>query len=439
MADKVVLERISSQSFEHPADRAALEALKKTIGFDRLMRAIAKYGLDKIWRIINESSNIRLSEVQVGSVYQLHREVGNILDLDPLPPLYLAHDVRVNAYTAGVDEPFIVVTSGLVEGFTDEEIACVLGHEMGHILANHVLYKMVAGSLGAILSALGDLSPMGPLIRLTLFASLMYWSRCAELTADRAGLLAVQDLDTALRTDMKLGAGPGARISKELNLEAFMAQAREFEAGDIDKMGSVWRAMIEFDKTHPWPVVRASELDRWHKAGFYDKIVAGTYQRRASSLIAHGERPPAEEGDATESLAADAEGSLTAALSRTFGVHVAPRIPEQQLQAAIGSFVDQLDKGERVVAFYDQTYSSNGEKGVVLTDRRLCSSERPGKGVYYRDIDRMKRTAGGIMSRPGLELGGLELKFHTRSVRDAFAEALLGAATIFRGEPPGVD
>ena len=61
MAEKVKLEKISSQSFEHPADKAALEALQKTVGFDRLMKAIAKFGADKIWAIINESSNLRLS------------------------------------------------------------------------------------------------------------------------------------------------------------------------------------------------------------------------------------------------------------------------------------------------------------------------------------------------------------------------------------------
>ena len=118
MADRIKLTQISSHSFVHPDDRAALEALKKTVGFERLMRAIAKFGMDKIWHIVNESSNIRLSEMQVGSVYKLHTRTAEILDIEP-PPLYLQHDVRVNAYTAGVQEPFIVVTSGLVEGFTD--------------------------------------------------------------------------------------------------------------------------------------------------------------------------------------------------------------------------------------------------------------------------------------------------------------------------------
>jgi len=201
-------------------------------------------------------------------------------------------------------------------------------------------------------------------------------------------------------------------------------------------MDSVWRVLIEFDKSHPWPVVRASELSKWPAGGFYGKILDGHYQRRARSLIADGDRPAVAGEEATEALAADSEEAIGRALQRSYGVHVAPRIPEQPLQAAIGAFVEQLDKGERIVAFLDQTLSGNGERGVVLTDRRVTASSRPMKGVYYRDIRALERSGGGILSSPGLTVEGLELKFHTRAIRDAFAEAIMEAVTIYRGEPP---
>jgi Zn-dependent protease with chaperone function len=439
MADTIKLDRISSASFEHPADRAALEALKKTIGFDQLMRTIAKFGVDRLWRVMNESSNIRLSHKQVPSIYKIHEEVGSILNLDPLPPIYLQHNVGVNAYTAGVEQPFIVVTSGLVEGFSDDEIACVIGHEMGHILAGHVLYKMVAGSLGAILSAMSAGNPVGPLIRMTVFASLMYWSRCAELTADRAGLLAVQNPEVSMRTAMKLGGGPGARIAKELNLEAFMEQAREFEYGDIGKMDGVWRAVVEFDRSHPWPVVRASEIDKWVKGGFYQNIVDGNYLRRAKTMIADGVAPAVEPLDPTEAMASGAQQAIVRALGRTYGVHVAPRISEQPLQVALGAYVGPMDPEEKVVAVYDQTLSSSGDRGILLTDRQIFSSSRPKKGVFFRDVARMTRTGGGILTGPGLKVEGLDLRFHTRAVRDAFTESISEAAAAFRGEAPAVD
>jgi Zn-dependent protease with chaperone function len=404
MTEKVKLPKISSQSFEHEADRAALEGLKKTVGFDRLMKTIAKHGADQIWHVINESSNIRLSEKQVGSIYEIHREVATTLDLDPIPPLYLAHDVRVNAYTAGVEAPFIVVTGGLVEGFSDDEIACVLGHEMGHILAGHVLYGMVARSLSAIIHMIGggDFTPIGRLLGLSLFSALQYWSRCAELTADRCGLLAVQDPEVALRTEMKLGAGPGSRIARELNLDAFMEQVREFKSSEAGKLEGMWRSALEYDRSHPWPVVRAHEIDKWVRIGGYKKILQGDYQRRASSVIAGAQPAEAGAGDHTAALAAEAQAAIQSALQRTYGVHLAPRIPEQQLHLALGAYADTLEADEKVVALYDGTLSGHGDKGVLLTDRRVCSSSRAGLGVYYRDIEALERTSGGILAGPGI-------------------------------------
>ncbi len=438
MADKVPLPKISSQSFEHPADRAALEALKKTAGFDRLMRAISRLGADAVWRVINESSNVRLSEQQVGSVWRIHRECARVLDLDPVPPLYLAHDVRVNAYTSGVDAPFVVVTSGLVEGFTDEELAVVIGHEMGHILAGHVLYGMVARSIGLLLGVLGDLTPMGGLIRLSLFSALQYWSRCAELTADRAGLLAGQDPRVALTVEMKLGAGPGGRIARELDLDAFLAQAREFEDVPQGAAERLWRTMLENDRSHPWPVVRARELQRWVADGSFERILGGEFQRRAGSVIAQGARPaPADE---TEELAGLAELAIGGALARVYGVHLAPRIPEAALHLALGAYADTLAPGERVVALYDRTVGGHGDRGVLLTDRRVCSSARPRQGVFYRDVTALERRDGGLFRDATIVLdGGLELSFHTKAVREAFHEALAQAARTFRGESPRGD
>jgi Zn-dependent protease with chaperone function len=435
MAGKVKLEKISSQSFEHEADRAALEALKKTAGFDQLMKAVSRVGPDKIFQVMNESSNIRLSEKQAPTLWRIHREVAATLDLDPAPPLYLQHDVRLNAYTAGVEQPFVVLTSGLVDTMTDDEIACVIGHEMGHILAGHVLYGMVARSLGLILTIIGDLTPMGGMIKLTLFSAIQYWQRCAELTADRCGLLAVQDPRVALSVEMKLASGSPGRISKELDLDEFMEQARQFEDEEGGALDRFWRAALENDRSHPWPVVRAREVDRWIRRGEYERILEGHYQRRAKSVIAHGERPPAP-GDATESMAALAELAILGALARTYGVHVAPRIPEQPLHLALGSYADQLEPNERVLALYDRTLSGHGDRGVLLTDRRVCSSSRPRLGVYYRDIKALERTSGGLLSDPGILVEGLELAFHTRSIRDTFVGAISEAVRAFRGQPP---
>ena len=64
-----------------------------------------------------------------------------------------------------------------------------------------------------------------------------------------------------------------------------MRQAREFEEEDTSTLESVYRAMLEGGLTHPWPVVRAREIDRWIHDGGYQKIIDGEYQRRADAVL----------------------------------------------------------------------------------------------------------------------------------------------------------
>ncbi|MEZ0228032.1 MAG: M48 family metallopeptidase [Planctomycetota bacterium] len=426
---KIKLNKISSQSFEHEADRKALEALRKTVGFDRLIKALASITTDKLFGVISKSNYLKLGPKQVPSLYKLYLEVCDTLDMEP-PPFYLTNSAHMNAFTAGAQEPILVVTSALVDGMTDKEIQAVLGHELGHWMAGHVLYRMVAEHIKEILVLVGDMAyGLGPLLRLGIVPTLMYWYRCAELTADRAGLLAVQDLDTVLSVEMKLASGAAGRFSKELQISAFMEQAKEV-AVDEDTWSNIYRSLIEMNLTHPWPVVRAREIEKWVKSGEYGRILEGDYVRRAKATVADGPHPNKEADGGI--AAAAAEIAIGAALARAYGVHVAPRIPEHALHLALGAYVESLGPDERVMALYDDTFSGTGDRGVVLTSERVFASGSPKKGVRYSEVQKVEELPSGLLSRPGLQVDGLELRFHTRDVRDAFKGAILGAMEVHR-------
>lgn len=149
-------------------------------------------------------------------------------------------------------------------------------------------------------------------------------------------------------------------------------------------------------------------------------------------MIADGARDDAP-ADETAQLAAVAELAVVAALSRTYGVHVAPRIPEAALHLALGSYIENLEPGERVVALYDPSLlTGHGDRGVLLTDRRVWTSAQPRRGAYSRDIDRLQLVGGGFLSSVGIDVEGLELRFHTKAVRDARRRPQRGVARVPR-------
>ena len=130
---------IDAKFYIHDSDKIALQALEAIPGFSQLFKAFMKIWSEKQFRIQNMSSNLRISEKQLPKYYNMLVPICEKLGID-VPELYLKLDVEPNAYTAGDPNPFIVITSGLLETIPEELIPTVLAHECGHIACHHCLY-----------------------------------------------------------------------------------------------------------------------------------------------------------------------------------------------------------------------------------------------------------------------------------------------------------
>ena len=157
---------------------------------------------------------------------------------------------------------------------SDEQLYHLIGHELGHIKANHVLYYSIAWLLFPLLELLGRRTMGASDVATYALVLAMYeWSRQAEFSADRAGLLCSQSLDTSLRAEIALTAGPN-RLRDEMSLEAFMEQARAYQDADkLDQLGkAVLFALLGKRFTHPMPVHRAQALERWVHSGMFSTV-----------------------------------------------------------------------------------------------------------------------------------------------------------------------
>jgi Zn-dependent protease with chaperone function len=287
---RVLLPSISSRAWEHPADRGALVALRKLRGFDVILKQLSGFLNERAVRMLLLGSAVRADERQFARVYRLYREAGQVLDAGVLPELFIRADPTINAMTIGLDKPMIVLNSGLVDVMDDDELRFVLGHELGHVLSGHAVYRTLLGVLLALSTTVFAI-PFGAFGVRAVIAALLEWQRKSELSADRAGLLADQQPEVALRAHMKMASG--GRID-ELNAEAFLAQAAEYHAND-DVRDVLLRVLIVETQTHPFAVVRAGELDRWVNSGSYQAILDGSYPRR--------------EDDANASISAEASAA----------------------------------------------------------------------------------------------------------------------------------
>jgi Zn-dependent protease with chaperone function len=272
----LVLTGISSRAWEHPADRGALTALRELRGFDEVIRSFFGMWNERGFRLSFLAAGIRVDHRQYPRVYQRYAEAASTLDVLELPELYVTQSPWLNAEAIGLDRPFITLSSACVQQLDDDELRCLLGHELGHVGSGHAVYKTILSILTRWAASLSWL-PVGAIALRGIIAAMLEWWRKAELSGDRAGLLAGQDPAAALRLLMKMAGGGDLA---QIDTAAFLEQAAEYEGGG-DLRDSFHKIRMTAWSTHPVPVARAAQLRHWIDSGGYGRVLAGDYPRRA--------------------------------------------------------------------------------------------------------------------------------------------------------------
>ncbi|HRU41782.1 MAG TPA: M48 family metallopeptidase [Candidatus Diapherotrites archaeon] len=268
-----VINELYSQEYEHPFDKRALDALEQTPGLETLVRKFNQYWNDKVLKIQYTGSNIKVTDRNFPGIYDALKEACRILNVPKLPDLYIQWSYDINAFTAGVESPIIVLNTGTIDLLTYEEILFIIGHELGHIKSQHVLYNQMAQVLPVLGNIVGSATlGIGSLISTGLQIAILNWSRMSEFTADRAGILACQDVNSAVSAMVKI-AGVPQKYFDSINIDDFIQQAKEFESYDYDSLDKMAKIISIMWQNHPWTVMRAAEFFKWIDSGQYDNIL----------------------------------------------------------------------------------------------------------------------------------------------------------------------
>ena len=280
---------LDPREYEHVLDSRSLDALARTPGMEALVTWFNRHAVERAFRIQYVGSNLKMTPGNLPEVHRVLKEVCGVLYLEPLPELYIQNSESEDAVTVGVERPLIVLSTSHVDALSLEELRFAIGREVGHIKSQHVLYGQIAMLLPVLGEALGVATlGVGSLVSTGLQLAILRWQRLSQYTADRAGLLACQDVETAIHVMMKQ-AGVPKKYAATVTVEAFIAQAREFEGFDASMGDRVVKVLSTMGQRRPWAVMRAAELLQWVEAGEYARILESA---------ARGEAPPRRpEGD----------------------------------------------------------------------------------------------------------------------------------------------
>jgi len=274
------LAAIASSSYEHNLDRTALEALKALPGFSTLLRWLMSNLAERRLRLFSRSTYVECGEEQFPELVALLGRAAKMLDLRFNATLFLGESPQMNAFTLGTEEPIVVVQSALLDQLDDAQVTAVLAHELGHIHSEHTLYRWMAQII--IFGGTRLIPGIGALLTVPLELALLKWSRCAELTCDRAAMLATRDLGACLGVELALAGGhrPGTSRRTKMSLRAYIQQARSLaEQEQTSTADAVFLALMTLGSSHPFAAWRVMHLLDWIEHGNYLDILAGDYRR----------------------------------------------------------------------------------------------------------------------------------------------------------------
>ncbi len=215
----------------------------------------------QVWRGSLLGSSVRVSDRQFPRIHGITKDCAQQLGIN-VPQVYIVNSPQMNAGTFGTDEESIIlIHSALVDHYSDEELRTVIGHECGHIHNSHVVYLTTLHFLRLVAEAY-----LGMLV-MPAMLPLMAWSRRAEITCDRAGMMCSKDAHVAARALTKLVVG-SKKLYEEFNLDAFLEQYEEGKEG----IGRYMEALA----SHPFLPKRVLAMRVFAEAALYKKHAAGS-------------------------------------------------------------------------------------------------------------------------------------------------------------------
>ncbi|MDP9110558.1 MAG: RDD family protein [Candidatus Eremiobacteraeota bacterium] len=190
-------------------------------------------------------SSVMIHEAQYPRVFAIVKRACAALEI-PMPLIFAREDYNIPVAALGFGDPYaLILSSHWIEIFHDDELAFIVGRQLGHIAAGHTRYL-------SLLSINGNENALVALI----FGG---WLRTCELTCDRIGLLVCGSLDAAARA---IAVASFHRFGRQVDVKQFAEQGREIARDSVLRFG-------EWLGAEPYATRRIASMERFSKSLHY--------------------------------------------------------------------------------------------------------------------------------------------------------------------------
>ena len=275
---------IHSSRYQHPLDKKYLDKIKGIVGIDTLVRETSAAYQERVSRIELLGNGALVSERSFPGLKSKMVEIAAMLGIKE-PDVFVVGNGEPNAYTSGIENPFVVISQELLRRVSLDEAAGILAHECGHIACDHLLWHNV---LLTAMSGIGALSKIAATAFSVMSPFVFQWYRASEYSADRAAVVALGRPAPIQGGLMKLLTGHTG-FESELDIDEICNQADKL---DDYLAQNAWNKLLGITQrmflSHPWTIVRIRELHRWEQSGELAEVLNsvndGTGEARSTDV-----------------------------------------------------------------------------------------------------------------------------------------------------------
>lgn len=235
--------------YAYASDYIIRQKIKAVPGVYPFFKAVTS----QIVPLMKQQTNMDALKVgpnQFPQIYEMAADCAKRLGIG-VPTVFIQRNLgEFNAYAIAYDDesPAIVLYSSLVERLTPNELKTVIGHECGHIHNNHGIFTTAASIvLGTAIGSIPLSQQIIQLISTPLRLMFTAWSRAAEVTCDRAGIICANNMDDAVSSMGKMLAG-AVLTQNAVNIDAILKQYDALRATPV--------RLLELEFDHPATVRR---------------------------------------------------------------------------------------------------------------------------------------------------------------------------------------
>lgn len=256
----VELTGLQVDSFIHPDERAAWSALMNAAWLKKLIDWLGSYQAKLELKTNLLGNAFGVSRQDMPELYRTIEKVCRILDYPNVPQVYVYRSSSLNIQIYYGDSPILIYPDFVLNDYDSGMISFETGRAV-------TMLKSDNAQLRTVLWAAVPLVRSIPVVGTAALPVLANWLRKADLTEDRGGLLACQDINTAAKTLMRR-CGLPTRFMDVSMLPEYLKTCRA-----VSGLSGVSQAALTLCRTSAWNNDRIAELYKWYASGVYDDLV----------------------------------------------------------------------------------------------------------------------------------------------------------------------